>query len=892
MTELRLNNVNYQVADGSVFRSYYNETLDNGSIILSQISKITIKPFDEIEVYLSNQWLKFYVLDVIESVVSFTPELYNYTITYVSRTALYTKTILPNISHTTRLNQANKTIYTKLSEVMSDFGPRKRSGNSYVLRFPISNNLITFLGSTLCPEFVIQQPTLFDLFNYLLAPLNAVITINQNDETDYILLTERKTQLDKTSFSELITITRGEDYATSLVSDLQNVQNTNNEYITETGWITARSDSSTEITTPEVIVKTQHPIYKIIKLEMDIITEPTSSITNYPINGTTSNVQVFGSGTWSIRKTFDITKFVKEYSIYELLEEDGLSGLQYDANKKMFSLFYKIGTNFIGGFGRDESWFVNTFLGAGNTYQKFTNLLTSWLSSPGNTNPSKPDYDFNARMPRIRVTYIPLTNAKISVSKNDTRYALDIMVQNNQREQLVDFERFSKGQLQTVLRLGNQEVTAIKRYNPNDVMPVLGDFFDNFILYSTEVSYNDGYKNFKGIFGKDYAEKTLFSGVNSRIRLYPLVSAEEAIVRNVNRTIYCEFGFSSQNEIDFGNLTGASGLTYANFMLGALGWSASNSKYLSYATPGKIRGGVFKSFYAAGESVEYFLEPATFVGYNIIAHSFNFEDNVSVGKKIKRTDIVVGDVLLQEIVRYTDNNGELTSIQFKALRGYNFTGLTFAQAGSTDLIKVADKTVTPITTVNQSLEVWYKPAVYDYRFDFRNDTEQNVAKLPEVYNGFYSNATDVVLNLTEPIYKDNKEKLTFTLQHEFCSNTSNIVVGPSMVLSAAIIRGLNEKVNTRFFYSKTQTYKQYDKLGIGTIYTSQSFTVSSNSILLTTSVILTMLASTTGGNTFSEIKSWGITDKDGNLIIGVNKPTNQNIPTIIFLNILKTRQPL
>jgi len=880
--------VEYPIADGSVFRSFYNETLDNGSVIISQVSKIIIKPYDEIQIYLSEEWLKFYVLDIVESVASFSPELYNYTITYISRTVLYQKTILPNTSHTVRLNRANKTINNKISEIMEDFGPRKRSGSSYVLRFPLSSNLVSFLGSAVCPEFVLQQPTLFDLFNYLLAPLNAIVTINQNDQTDYILLTQKKNLLDKTQFSELISMTRGEDYATSLVSDLENVLNTSNEYVSDTGWITARSDSAAQIDTPDMIVKTQHPIYKIIKVEMNVLAEIEDVMFGgLPKESAFTTVD----GVRAVRKTFDITKFVKEYSLYELLSEDGISGFSYEPNKKIWNLFYKIGSNFIGGWGRNEDWWIDLFNQTGTTYQSFTHILSGWVLGFAE-NKVKPQFDYNSRMPRIRIQYIPLTTTKMNVSKISSSYALDIMTQNNQRDQIVDFERFSKNQLQTVLRLGNEEITALKRYNVSDTLPVLGDYFDDFILNSREVSYNDGHIIFKGIFSKDYVEKTMFTGVNARLRMFPLLTAGEAIPRNVNLTIYCEFSFTEKLEIDFGNLTGLSGRNYANFILNSLGHSTIAVKYLTYDTPGKIVGGVFRSSYLIDESAEYFLEPATFVGYNIIAHTFNFQDNVSVGKKVYKTNVILGNVLLQDEIRYTDNNGELTSIRVKLLRNYNREGLVSAFGlGVNRVTRIRDLTVSPAVQITQSLPTYYNPAAGggDVRQEFQDETENTIAKLPEVYNFFYDNATHTILDYTIPIYKDNREKLSITVQHEFCSDSPNLVIGPSMVLSAAVIRGFGERVNTRFRFSTNHTYKQYDQEGVGELRTAKSFDVVSGGIILTSGAVFALIGATGG---ISNVKSWAITDLDGKLIIGVNKPTTGNIPTTIFLNILKTRQPV
>jgi len=225
----------------------------------------------------------------------------------------------------------------------------------------------------------------------------------------------------------------------------------------------------------------------------------------------------------------------------------------------------------------------------------------------------------------------------------------------------------------------------------------------------------------------------------------------------------------------------------------------------------------------------------------------------------------------------------------RLLRNYNQEGLTSAfGSGVFAPTRIRDLTVTPVVQVVENLPIYYQIFVTDTRNDFRNETETGIAKLPEVYNGFYDNATHTLLDYTIPIYKDNREKLSITVQHEFCSNTTDIVIGPSMVLSAAVIRGFGEKVNTRFRYSTTHTYSQYDKVGVGTLFTGQSFTISSNSIILTTAVILSMIS---GAGSYSNVKSWAITDIDGNLIVGVNKSTT-NIPSTIRLNILKTRQPV
>ena len=74
-SKVKINDILYNLADGSIYRDYYNETLNNGVAMLAQISQLVIEPFDEFEISFDyneqtgiGTWLKFFVLDIQEEV--------------------------------------------------------------------------------------------------------------------------------------------------------------------------------------------------------------------------------------------------------------------------------------------------------------------------------------------------------------------------------------------------------------------------------------------------------------------------------------------------------------------------------------------------------------------------------------------------------------------------------------------------------------------------------------------------------------------------------------------------------------------------------------------------------------------------------------------------------
>ena len=153
----------YQVVAGSVFNGQYNETLDNATIILSQVKKEDrlsyIKPYDFVRVFDKSTYdedTETYGFDKIYLLDNFTEQennieehIFGYTINLMSETKLLEKIQCPNLSVTHKVNEdgtiEKKTIWEKIKEYMELYIPKmKYSSNgtnwSYepIIKFPIS----------------------------------------------------------------------------------------------------------------------------------------------------------------------------------------------------------------------------------------------------------------------------------------------------------------------------------------------------------------------------------------------------------------------------------------------------------------------------------------------------------------------------------------------------------------------------------------------------------------------------------------------------------------------------------------------------------------------------------------------------------------------------------
>jgi hypothetical protein len=859
------------MSDGSVYRDFYNETLDNGTVVLVHIQQLNIEPFDTIEISFDAglTYKKFYILDITESIASFEPLLYNYTITYVSRTIHLQKIILPNVSNTKRKFANVKSAYEKINELNTIYGLKKRVLSSHLNVYGISTGLTNLTLNVDCIEFNLQNPTLFQVFNVILSPLNCIITINQNDELDYIDLTQKNTSLNVLSFNEVLTIKNGAEYVSDLSSDMINAM-TNKETITE--WISVRRPGQALLPRDKDLqFYTTFPIYKVIKVELEMVTGTTANDGSTPLDGD-EDIALY---------RIDITDLIVEKQIWDLLEPSDSISIQFNPNKKQCFFWYQVGNNVIGSmFDNQEFWTQMTF-----------NYILQSKHNPNNQTPIWENFFFDSgavdtnagidiREVKIRVTYNPLTSTKILTSRYLPQKH-NVVMPNAQSENLIETEKFGIFNEQTANRVGNPEITVINRYDNIVNVPVLGDYINDYILAGREISVHEGFINFKGSFYENYVQKTLFTGVNAKRRMWAIARTEEAIERSELIKINAEFSFSNKNEVGwlpFSNSTNRN--NYVQYLLSGMAYNVLNTNPNS--TSKRVVGMASKTVVEIDEvlgevfSEEFFLETAIFqAGRSVLITSKMF-DNYAV-------DIQVSNLTnfgpLQKYFSYVDNNGEAISFNFKLLKRIRN--------------EISDYTIpAPYDTVTRTLydqvnnNQTYTVSVRRYtntEADYKQYVQNTTWKLPKVYTGQYQNE-DVIFEHQVPIYKDNRETLRFTIQNEFTSDNKNIVVTEKMAEYCALLTGI-EHTNVRFYYSTTEQYSLDDKTAKGTMLNLSPFNVVNNVLSLSISALNAIAPPI-----YSDVQSWAIADLDGNLIIGVNKVEATPISSSIYLNILKYRQ--
>lgn len=866
-SKVKINDILYNLADGSIYRDYYNETLNNGVAMLAQISQLVIEPFDEFEISFDyneqtgiGTWLKFFVLDIQEEVASFLPPLYNYTIVYVSRTIILQKIILPNISVTQRIRtDATKiTIYDKINQYVDMYGPKTKSVSSYSNTYPISTRLMNKTNNVNCHEFTLQQPMLFDALNVLLSPLNCIITINQSGELDYIDLTQTGASLVKSSFNEVVSTQMGMEYVSDLQTEINNALTDVNDMVTETAWISPRQLDSAFMTNQEVTFYTQLPIYKIVEVKLNV---------PYKTGGALANPN-------AAELILDLTPVTVEYDRYILLKNENISGA-FDEGYKKFYIYYKLGEKSINGLFANVEWYsVRTFI---NIYF----ALTQWLYTGGEwwwNGEDGFDVGVDYRNTTMQIKYIPLTSTKLSSSKLlPSKHK--ITMPNNQETSFVDVKRFGVFNEQNANRLGNPELTAVKRYNSFASIPALGDKIDDYILASREVAVYDGFVNFKGSFYKDYVQKTLYTGINARRRMWAIAKSEEAIERSDLHKIYCEFGFTNKLDVGMDDLSvTTSRNTYTSYLMGRFGFSASSNEYTTGSTKSKIVGGTMLFTYADNTtSNEVFGEIAMYQAGRSVLTTMTLEDNSNAGLEVVRNNTFGEPGALQNIVRYVDNNGEFVKVRVLLLDEIS-NGLDLVYTGGT-FNRTYDNAVLGTTGT-------YSMPYYETYQQYETSVANKSWKLPKVFTDMYA-STNIMLSIQNwYIYKDSREKTRLTIQNEFCSQNKNIIVTPMMAKYCGLTMPKNKQVNLRLYYSTTQKYSMNDTIAKGTKYASAiPVSVTNNVLSLTTAV--TNLFAFVG---LSSIQSWAIVNQLDEIIIAVNKVDNNNINTSVYLNVLKERQ--
>lgn len=297
-------------------------------------------------------------------------------------------------------------------------------------------------------------------------------------------------------------------YATSLDSNIDNIVNTDNigegslVEPNSKGWKTPRAEmSQVVVEDTECFIETREPIEYIVKLECGYIGN---------------------------KYIGDITPFV-----YSKTEYDGqLSAItdNYPLSQG-FAVYYQPGSKNIYGLSK-----------------KLPNAISSVFANFAIFNIIKQktgvDYSesIDIRDLQFRVTYVPISNARVRQTKTEIQEGLPSSINFNQNAPKISSNLFGEAIKGALSKLGNPEITKSYLFTDIEKVPTIYEKFDDdhYISVVKTECYNDLIKCDLGL-TKNYNRKDKYMAINSQIRYYE-VSELQATDRQLYYEDYCIVG--------------------------------------------------------------------------------------------------------------------------------------------------------------------------------------------------------------------------------------------------------------------------------------------------------------------------------------------------------------
>jgi hypothetical protein len=776
------------IKPGAVFGKNYNETLDSGTIIISQLTTpLVLEPFDVAIITGTSFTPKRLVIDTItERIISFDPLTYEYQITLFSETKILENFLLPNLSITQPANPSErKSIGFYINKYLELYGPKKRVRFStsepnrwkWEQKFTISSIDLLIFNNTECPEFQWNQPTLREVLTDLMMVLDKIPILNQTVIT-FLDITKTKnpvllsSTLGEINFVEKI-ITSGE-----AVSELRlNMENAlmpkkdNLDIVTRKVEYTSfrNSNAGAFVDTDNMEIVLENPILKLLRVTIMV-----------PI--VTTNF--WGDFTWI---ELDITNHCVEKGIYDLLSPEPKELLTYtknlaDINRKQFNVFYSRGGNTISGWGLKYN--IGNFLFLTFDEYPFDSILQYVLTEQTLAE------NFNRMDAVFKVEYETTAPVLMDVGRNYEAKQNERNIFDSQTNAYVDVNAQGKFTQTKINRLGNDTLIITGRYLTSLAVPDIGDVYENeYIVFSQEISVFNDYVNVKLIAAKNYVLRDYFTGVQSRKRNTELAT-ESSFFRHDLKKVYAEFSL-------FPKFEKAKFLTDAFDVIKPLklfGFTKNDSVKQPIITA------AIKTFdpntvnvYPSGSTSFYAVELDKKISGNSLLFTLTTKDNVSVGDKITmRTILNINEgnpIRTQERYNYANqSNGEFSKIQFLLIDNYDIGD------GMTNWPVSGDYYTNAASNVNTFL------------------TEMRTRPLLNNLNVANNSASKYEL----PIYKDNKEITKLTMQIEFCADSRSIVFTEQFLKLQKFIRE-KDFFETRNFVTVAKSMFSFTSnlLGIG-----------------------------------------------------------------------------
>ncbi len=431
-----------------------------------------------------------------------------------------------------------------------------------------------------------------------------------------------------------------DQYCTALDSYVENmvcINDTNVGTVVEpykNGYISARSNSGSEISETTAVIPTQSTIYQPLLTnvgETDGVDVGDIQAYLYEQEDYEALTDTSAAYPYSKGYALKYTRFTKNYT--ELARRIAKGNNLADAHTKpaLANIIGSVTNGAVGNTGTNLKAYLSAFIGK-DTAAPFADLL-------------------------FQPTYIPVVNARVRQYKPMTSAEdYEATLFYNQQSEVVDSEAFGEHVKGLVQKLGNHTEIRVYRFECVDDIPTVGTLIDEKSVYNVAMTIYENHVD-ATICLVDYAELSTYIGVKNEIKTSDISSTKWC-----NRFINWEEFLVFTHEAYTGNTLSITKDALADIV--------------SFTTAEPLTCAMFTSYAESGDSIMTAFAPIKHLALgNSIYFQWEMLDNFAVGYKSEKapdgaTSLYTGTKYnrAQRAVRYCDSFGRMEKLDFQLLK--------------------------------------------------------------------------------------------------------------------------------------------------------------------------------------------------------------------------------
>lgn len=273
----------YNIAVGSTLIDNFNETLESGKIIISNVlgaNRLALHPFEYVRVFdleNANRGKTMLIDNFVETMVNIADNIYTYTISLMSETKLLEKIQLPNRTILHSLTSAQTTIREELLHLLELYIPKVKKANTstslwrydYMIDFSSlkdSTSDIYKKFDVSCPDITLSKPTLRQALTQLMEVIGC-IPMFKNGELTFLDLRKDPTAFNTNGCNYIQNSLSSDSYINTITTIGTQIIDENNQVVNEA--LGFRDNDNVFLKhTENIKLTTTYPIAKINKLEL------------------------------------------------------------------------------------------------------------------------------------------------------------------------------------------------------------------------------------------------------------------------------------------------------------------------------------------------------------------------------------------------------------------------------------------------------------------------------------------------------------------------------------------------------------------------------------------------------------------------------------------------